>query len=578
MRVEPPIQRSLLIALKAAGKGLVWNSGSGLRLAVPVGFESAVGEHVRVEPCNPPVLKPSKPWRVSELSIEVSSLRLGAAWFKVRDARRLVAELVKQSGGEVPLLSRSWVFSVQELGYTCFQVCAIEFTPNGGLKPTRRLLKLRKPSLLYAPMLLSPDELLQLVKGLSRRMVVNPVGRGEVEMGSAALVKAADDLYLGFRKCGSNSLLAVGNPGTGKSVFIDYLLSQLSRYKWPGSILVLDPTGEHAVLAQYGFRVLEPGVDALINPLTLGVEVALEVVEGATVELKGLHWGYGPGSYAALREALESSSTLFEAARRLRSRAHSGGEWGEMAQAALRRLLPVLHPSLAGWTPLPEGRVVLVMPRMLRSLEQRLAFTIALLRTVYWAAYRRSWSGLVVVEEADRLGPGCAALSQVVDELRKFDVHVWAVAHDVSRVPAALQGCRHRFFFQCTAEGAAKYLNSLGFESARVATLPKLTFLDCYGYERVVPYLPGFADRLKELGEPVDFDGAARDFGLDRLELMELYALHLPHAREIVKFALKQPMTAEELDAVRGLNLDGVRVRALARLYLQAFNRPSFYG
>ncbi|MEM3944184.1 MAG: hypothetical protein QXJ59_08875, partial [Thermofilaceae archaeon] len=69
LRVEPPIQRSLLIALKAAGKGLVWNSGSGLRLAVPVGFESAVGEHVRVEPCNPPVLKPSKPWRVSELSI-----------------------------------------------------------------------------------------------------------------------------------------------------------------------------------------------------------------------------------------------------------------------------------------------------------------------------------------------------------------------------------------------------------------------------------------------------------------------------------------------------------------------------
>jgi hypothetical protein len=50
---------------------------------------------------------------------------------------------------------------------------------------------------------------------------------------------------------------------------------------------------------------------------------------------------------------------------------------------------------------------------------------------------RGGWSGIIVLDEADRLGDTEVA-NRIADELRKYNVSIWAVGHSLARVARKL--------------------------------------------------------------------------------------------------------------------------------------------
>ena len=180
------------------------------------------------------------------------------------------------------------------------------------------------------------------------------------ELALATRIAVAPGFELRLAPGEDNSLLLLGAPGTGKSAFLDYLLSRLPP-SW--SVLVIDPTGEHAVLARYGYKCLRAGVEFFANPLELGPAAAQDVLEGV---IEG-SWGerVTPIQSYMLSEALLKARTMPDVVDYLVSQVAKAGR-EDLASAAaplLRRLRPLAKcPALLGHGGLPRGRVVLDGP------------------------------------------------------------------------------------------------------------------------------------------------------------------------------------------------------------------------
>jgi hypothetical protein len=299
------------------------------------------------------------------------------------------------------------------------------------------------------------------------------------ELGRAFSVPVAGNLTFEFREGADNSLLLCGAPGTGKSTVLDTILAQVPE-SW--SALVLDPTGEHAILGRLGekgYAVLRAGVDVRINPLSLGSATAFDV-------LKGVIEGYWREPMTAakgevLRRALFGAKNLAEVFSEVERALESSDEGVRNAAASLIwRLEPLLScPALYGSEraePLPTGRVVIDMSTI-ESEEGKAAFALTALHLVYSGARLGKWRGIVVIEEADRLGD-CEVVNRIADELRKYKVSAWAVGHSLARIAAKLADARYQLYFATSDPSTLKVKDPDG------EILPRLAFAQALAYVR----------------------------------------------------------------------------------------------
>jgi len=294
------------------------------------------------------------------------------------------------------------------------------------------------------------------------------------EFGLEFSVKLADGFALRFAEKQDNSLLLCGAPGTGKSAALDTMLASVPE-SW--SVLVLDPTGEHAVLAKFGYRVARAGVDAKINPLELGPAGAFDVIAGV---IEG-YWRERVSPIVAeiLRRALQASKNLAEAYDRIMKVLEQSQREDERSAAAalLRRLEPLLTcPALHGLELLPRGRAVIDMSSI-ESEEAKTAFALTVLHAVYSSAKLGRWKGIVAIDEADRLGD-CEVVNRIADELRQYGVSVWTVGHSLARIARKLADARAQMFF------ATMDPDTLEVADSRGEVLPRLGFAQALVRER----------------------------------------------------------------------------------------------
>jgi hypothetical protein len=264
-----------------------------------------------------------------------------------------------------------------------------------------------------------------------------------------------------------NSLFLCGAPESGKSLALDHYLTQVPE-GW--NVLVIDPTGEHAVLEKWGFAVLRAGVDVKVNPLALG-ERAFDVLEGVLESLwkRGEERELTAPKLEVLREAVSNAKSLWDVYRSV-ARTLESAQREDVRNAAFglkRRLEPMLRcPALYGESAeLPSGRVVVVT--QLGRGEAELAFIYTVLHTIYNAAKTGAWRGIVVIDEVDQLGDA-DVVNKICDELRKYGVSVWAAGHSVEGVPSKLLNAKYQLYFATTDPATLDLID----RSGRV--LPKL--------------------------------------------------------------------------------------------------------
>ncbi len=371
------------------------------------------------------------------------------------------------------------------------------------------------------------------------------------EFGLEFSVRLADALALTFSEKQDNSLLLCGAPGTGKSIVLDTLLAAVPA-SW--NVLVLDPTGEHAVLAKFGYRVARAGVEVFLNPLELGPAGAFDVIAGV---IEG-YWRERVSPIVAeiLRRALQASKNLAEAYDRIGELLEKSGREDERnaAAALLRRLEPLLTcPALYGLELLPRGKVVIDMSSI-ESEEAKTAFALTVLHAVYSSAKLGRWRGVVVVDEADRLGD-CEVVNRICDELRKYSVSVWAAGHSLARIARKLTDAKYQLYFATTD------LDTLRVIDPRGEVLPRLGFAQALvrergARERVISLsLNTEVLRSKALfkpGAPLSLTAVAARYGVSPYELAVAFSREACEA--LLRF-LSGAATQEDLAFLDELNL-----------------------
>jgi len=346
--------------------------------------------------------------------------------------------------------------------YGCvFKVAAFSFpSSRGSRRLAGRIRGLKAPCFLAR--VLTPLELAKLTEGLAGAGYRGLAQRFRRLVGASFQLVLADGYTARIEPGSDNSMFLCGASESGKSVALDYYLSQIPEV-W--NVLVLDPTGEHVVLEHYGYLVQRAGVDVKINPLELG-ERALDVFTGVLESL----WRRGvegelvlkPATMELLRDLAAGSRNLHEMYRRLVQKLEKAEREDEQnaCYALRRRLEPMLRcPALYGSSRVPGGRVVIVT--QLGTEEAELAFLYTVLHAVYTAARRGEWRGIVVVDEVERVG-GAVVLDRICDELRKYGVSVWAAGHSVEGVPGKLMNTKYQLYFATTDPATLRIIDPRG--------------------------------------------------------------------------------------------------------------------
>ena len=387
-------------------------------------------------------------------------------------------------------------------------------------------------------------------------------------------VKLAGNLTLTFGEKRDNSVLLSGAPGTGKSIVLDTMLARIPEL-W--TALVLDPTGEHAILGKLPpsegeerrYAVLRAGVDVFLNPLALGPAGAFDVLAGA---IEG-YWGerLTPIVAQTLMRAVHGSKNLAEVYEKVEKVLAGSSREDERnaAAALLRRLEPLLScPALYGSEeaePLPTGRTVIDMSTI-ESEAAKAAFALTALHLAYVSAKLGRWRGIVVVEEADRLGD-CDVVNRIADELRQYGVSAWAVGHSLARIARKLADAKYQLYFATSDPDTLKVVDP----EKRV--LPRLAFAQAYVHVRGrTPFTASLlfdpeiarSKRVFAARPPLPVSEVAMKHGVDPRRLAQHYAELRGQARAVVKFAQGEA-SREEAEPVRSLSPP--MLRALAELY-----------
>jgi hypothetical protein len=530
----------------------------------------------RATPLSGVELPPARPLRLHAYPVDYALAPRGGVIARRVGASRFISALYKTWDLKPPRGYEDYVFSATRYGvvFKCFAFGFDERRGDEGL--SRKILRLRVPLLVrlaWASSLaaLTPLDLVNLTSSLVEggayvpkprfAEVVEGAGVVEVPVGGAATLR----LRLG-EDC---NVLVLGAPGTGKSLFVDYVLENIGGGV---NVVVLDPTGEHATrLAPpppyaSGWRVLVAGKDYMLNPVSL--PNAYDVLYHVVSEL----WQEGLRAFPAeiLYRSLEGARTLLDVVRNveaLRARASMREDVVTSSEALLRRLRPLIHPALLGEGGLPEGRVVIDLG-WIDTEEARRAFVLTFLYSVYFAARRGEWSGIIVIDEADRYAGEAA--DWVADELRKYGVSIWVVGHSLEKLPGRLRDARYTFTFATKDPENLRQL-SYALPEEVVRKLPYLQFGQAVFFERgrqpvvVSVKLPRRTWWYVRDRGPTIREVAARR-GMSAEELAVEYVRNLD-IRDLVLRAERRETSREEWEVVTKRIPDPKLRHALAELY-----------
>jgi hypothetical protein len=472
--VAPPTEGLWIDPILYSGAEVfaIVNWGEGLLIGVPLKraqlfrkYAEAQGWRL-IEVFEPPSVPPCEPFPLPKFPVRISLGSRGGVIARRVDARKWLvryerAHTIIIGGRPVRVRDSEDAESARDSAYNygcIFKAIAFTFADERSAgrrerKLAERVEKLKAPRLLARE--LTPLELAKLTEELT----AEPYGaqsprdpklqRLAEKMGFRFKLPLADGYLTTVAPGRDNSLFLCGAPESGKSLALDHYLTQVPE-NW--NALVIDPTGEHAVLAKWGFAVLRAGVDVKVNPLALG-ERAFDVLEGVLESLwrRGEERELTAPKLEVLREAVSNAKSLWDVYRNV-ARTLEGAQREDVRSAAFglkRRLEPMLLcPALYGeGAELPSGRAVVVT--QLGRGEAELAFIYTLLHMVYSAAKAGRWQGVVVIDEVDQLGDA-EIVNRICDELRKYGVSVWAAGHSVEGVPSKLLNARYQLYFATT--------------------------------------------------------------------------------------------------------------------------------
>jgi hypothetical protein len=385
-------------------------------------------------------------------------------------------------------------------------------------------------------------------------------------MGVSFQLAIADGYTAQIERGSDNSLLLCGAPESGKSVALDYYLAQVPE-SW--NVLVIDPTGEHAVLERYGYLVQRAGVDVKVNPLELG-ERAFDALVGVLESL----WKRGvekemvlkPPTMEILREVVEGARDLYEVYRRVVQKLERAQREDERnaCYALKRRLEPMLRsPALYGFQPLARGRVVVVT--QLGRGEAELAFIYTVLYAVYISARAGKWQGILAIDEVEQLG-NAEIVNKICDELRKYGVSVWAAGHSVEGVPSKLANAKHQLYFATTDPATLKLIDRDGGTLPRLKPGQALLLVRGWGRRVVSITVPRELIEAKRSFKPppeVPVSTVAARHGVDPYRLAAVFSRN---ACEALYRFVEGSASEEELKLLSELNLRGARARELTKL------------
>jgi len=557
----------------------VVNFGRGLLVGVDGSSADEFGERVverggRARALGAVDLPPAVPLRLHVYPVSYA-LRSGGVLAKRVGAGRFLADVYRYWNNRPPRELEEYVFSAARYN-AVFKAFVFGFSERGSKKLSGEILKLKPPLLVglawsLSSVALTPKDLVNLTSRLAEggMFQAKPRFAELVEDALGFSVRVADDLSLEVRGgLGQDAnMLVVGAPGTGKSLFVDWVLERLSGRGV--NVVVLDPTGEHAYrLSLEGWRVLVAGKDIMFNPVALPRVSGYDVISGTLSEL----WreeALTPIQSSILQRALEEASTLLDVVSNVEKILKSSSREDELtaSSALLRRLRPIIHPALLGSSPVPEGRLVIDLG-WIDTEEAKRAFVLTFLYSVYGLATRGEWSGIIVVDEADRFSSN--VMDRIADELRKYNVSLWAVGHSVARIPPRLRDARWTFIFATKDPDNLAYAGRLLPEEI-VEKIPYLSFGQAVFFERgrqpqvVSVYLSGRKGYyVRDLG-PTLYE-VARKYNLSELELARQYVVNMDIADSIVRFAEKSAK-AEDVKLVRSRGLEARMIHALAELY-----------
>jgi hypothetical protein len=460
--------------------------------------------------------------------------------------------------------------------YACiFKAIAFTFADERSAGRRERRLAERVERL-KAPRLLAPEltplELAKLTEELAAEAYGaqsprDPKLRQLAEkMGFRFKLPLADDYLTTVAPGRDNSLFLCGAPESGKSLALDHYLTQVPE-GW--NVLVIDPTGEHAVLAKWGFAVLRAGVDVKVNPLALG-ERAFDVLEGVLESLwrRGEERELTAPKLEVLRDAVSNARTLWDVYRSV-ARTLESAQREDVRNAAFglkRRLEPMLRcPALYGGerAELPSGRAVVVT--QLGREEAELAFIYTLLHMVYSAAKAGAWQGIVVIDEVDQLGDA-EIVNRICDELRKYGVSVWAAGHSVEGVPSKLLNARYQLYFATTDPATLNLIDRNGRILPWLKPGQALLRVRGWGERVARTTVPGElveAKRSFRAPPEVPVSTVASRFGVDPYRLAAAFSRRTCEA--LYRF-VQGAASEEDLNLLRELGLRGTRVGELTKL------------
>jgi AraC-like DNA-binding protein len=561
------------------------NWGDGLLIGIPLKRAELFKRYAEsrgwrlTEIFEPPSIPPCELYPIPKFPVRISLGPRGGVLARACDARKWLARYEKNhtiivGGRPVRVRDSDEAEAARDSAYNyrcILKAIAFTFTDvksarKSAWKLAERVEKLKAPRFVYRE--LTPLELAKLTEELTAEAYT---GRRSPEedrivkmMGFEFDLPLADGYLTTVAPGRDNSLFLCGAPETGKSLALDHYLTRVPR-GW--DLIVIDPTGEHAVLAEWGYAVLRAGVDVKVNPLALG-ERAFDVLEGVLESLwkRGEERELTAPKLEVLRDAVSNAKSLWDVYRNVAS-ALERAQREDVRNAAFglkRRLEPMLRcPALYGESAeLPSGRAVIVT--QLGREEAELAFIYTVLHMVYNAAKTGAWRGIVVIDEVDQLGDA-DVVNRICDELRKYGVSVWAAGHSVEGVPSKLLNAKYQLYFATTDPATLDLID----RSGRV--LPKLkpgqALMRVRGWgERVarVEVAGELIEAKRNFRAPpeVPLSTVASRFGVDPYRLAAAFSRATCEA--LYRF-VQGAATEEDLRLLRELDLRGTRLGELTK-------------
>jgi len=345
----------------------------------------------------------------------------------------------------------------------------------------------------------------------------------------------------------NNNALVAGTAGTGKSTLIKSMLKSL--HSIDANIVVIDFTGEYAILKKYGFNEFIPGLNFFINPISVfGSDVLYYIFQSL--------WGkeITPIQYTIIDELASSCDSIPDILRQLNALIEKTRDEGlRNAYCAVRnRLKPLAKLSAFRRCEVNiSGKCVLNLS-YIPSDVCRTALALTILYYIYYKSFIGEFSAITVIDEAERVARISPIserniIAKIYDELRKYNLFAWIITHTLDLAPEVINNAYHKIIFRLTNPRDVDIASRiLLLPRHRIATIPDYYFFYRGASETVVLRSIPDPDILKAKFKPVKpiVELLSGNYGV--VEKARIKALELTNER-YVKTILQDRNLVEKL-------------------------------